>query len=256
MSISVANINLFLLVFMRMSGMILFNPLLGRDNVPTLLKAALSLIVSFLIVPTLHTAVSVSGPTQLVVSCLPELFIGYGMGVLIAGLFSVFQVAGEAIDLQMGFSMANFYDPKSQISMPIVGSYLNAVLVLVFFAGNAHLALFQMIADSFKAVPAGTVFVTEKSCWFVVAMGKDIFELGLRMALPILVVELVVQVVNGILMRTVPQIDIFSVGIQIQTLAGLAMLLVMTTVFVALSGRLTDYTIEKCAEFIKLLTHT
>lgn len=255
MQLTVANIDLFLMVFMRMSGAILFNPLLGRNNVPFTLKAALSLSISFFVMPTITSSkVLADGIAPLVVSCASELAIGFGIGIILSGLFSVVLMAGELIDMQMGFAMANFYDPSSGVNTPIVGNLINILMILVFFSGNAHLALFKLLSDSYSAVPPGTVFLTPKSLQFIVVMGGDIFEMGLRLALPIVAVEIIVQLAMGILMRAAPQINIFTVGIQIQAIVGIALLLILIPVIVTLCGRLSSYIIEKCVEFVKLLT--
>lgn len=254
MSISAANIDLFLLVFMRMSGMTLFNPVFGRKNIPVMVKAGLSLVLALMAVSTLDASkLHINGFVQLFGCCILELLFGYAVGVLMQGLFSVVLLAGESIDLQMGFSMANIYDPASQVSMPIVGSIFNALLILTFFASNAYLVFFRLISDSFGAIPPGTIVLTPKSLEFVAKMGGDIFELGLRLALPIIAVEFVTQIAMGILMRAVPQINIFTVGIQIQLFVGIALLLILMPVIITLLTRLNDYTVEKCVELVKLL---
>jgi flagellar biosynthetic protein FliR len=256
MTLPSLNIDLFLLVFMRMSGAIIFNPIFGRSNIPATLKGALSLICAFLVTSTLSQTFEITNMIQFGIDCTTELVIGIAIGTIISGLFSVVLVAGETIDLQMGFSMANFYDPQSSVNMPIIGSFFNAILILVFFASNAHLTMFTLLTDSFRVIPAGTGYPTAQSAQFIVSMGKDIFEMGLRFAIPILAIEIIAQVMMGILMRAVPQINIFTVGIQIQTIIGIVMLLIAVPIIVALNGKLTDYIIEKMTELIKLLVHT
>jgi flagellar biosynthetic protein FliR len=116
--------------------------------------------------------------------------------------------------------------------------------------------MFNLIIDSFRVIPAGTGFPTVKSAQFIVNMGADIFNMGLRFAIPILAIEIISQVMMGILMRAVPQINIFTVGIQVQTIIGILMLLIAIPTFVALDGRLCDFIIEKITELIKLMIHT
>jgi len=256
MTLPSLNIDLFLLVFMRMSGAILFNPIFGRSNIPASLKGALSLICAFLITSTLGQTYEMNNMVQFGISCVLELTIGIAIGTVVSALFSVVLVAGEMIDLQMGFSMATFYDPKSGVNMPIIGSFFNALLILVFFSTNAHLSMLNLITDSFQLIPAGTGFPTAQSAQFIVNMGADIFEMGIRFAMPILAIEIVVQIMMGILMRAVPQINIFTVGIQIQTGVGLVMLMIAIPIIVTLNGRLSVYIIEKLTELIKLLVHT
>lgn len=254
MSVTIANIDLFLLVFMRMSGVILFNPLLGRNNVPVTLKGAFALICAFLITPTLDASQSqMSGVVQLTFCCLSELVIGLALGVLLSGLFAVVAIAGEMIDLQMGFSMANMYDPGAGINMPVVGSFFNAMLIMTFFASNAHLSLIRLVGDSFSAIAPGTAFPTQKSAEFIVNMGGDMLQMGLRMALPVIAIEMITQMALGILMKAVPQINVFTVGIQLQAVIGIVLLLIAVPVLATLCGRLSDYMIEKSAELLRLM---
>ena len=129
MPFSVADINLFLLVFMRMSGAILFNPVFGRRNVPVILRGGLSLLVAFVITTALGApSVAVTSYVQLFGCALLELLVGFLLGTVLSALFSVVLIAGEMIDLQMGLSMATIYDPHSHIQMPIVGTFFNAAI--------------------------------------------------------------------------------------------------------------------------------
>lgn len=248
------NIDLFLLVFMRVMGMMMFNPVFGRTSVPNLLKAAFSLLTAFLLVPTLQGMhVQVDGIVNFMISGLLEFGVGFGIGMLVNLIFAVVAIAGEYIDMQLGLSMAQIYDPGSGVNMPVVGSFYNLVLLLVFFVGNAHLALFSMLADSFHVVAPGAVDITPKAAQFVVNMGGDMLQMGLRMAVPVIAVELICVVAIGLIMRAVPSINIFAFGIQIQTIVGLIVLLVAVPVTVSMCNSLVTLLLEKVAEFIRLL---
>ncbi|MFT9077416.1 flagellar biosynthetic protein FliR [Ethanoligenens sp.] len=248
------NIDLFLLVFLRVTGMMLFNPIFGRTSVPNILKVAFSLLVAFIMVPTLHgVQVQMDGPVNFIVAGLLEFSIGFGIGVLVNMIFSVVALAGEYIDMQLGLSMAQIYDPSSGISMPVIGSFYNLILLLVFLAGNAHLSLFAMLADSFHVVPPGAAAITPGAAQFVVRMGGDMLEMGLRMAIPVIAVELICVVAIGLIMRAVPSINIFAFGIQIQSIVGIVVLLVAVPVTVSMCSGLVALLLEKVAEFIRLL---
>lgn len=255
MTFGLFNIDLFLLVFMRMTGFIIFNPIFGRSTVPTIFKVAFSLLFASVVTPTLHIFVSIDGILPMLMAALSELAVGLAIGVLINIIFSVVTLAGEMIDMQMGLSMAMVYDPGSSVNMPIMGNFFNVILMVVFFSGNAHLALLSLLADSFRAVAPGTVFPTAQSAQFIVGMGKDLFDLGLRMAVPVLAVEIIGIVAIGLLMKAVPQINIFSVGIQIQTIIGIIIVLLAAPVITALCNRLTSFLLEKSAELIRLMVH-
>lgn len=254
MTIPLFNIDLFILVFMRMSGAILFNPMLGRNNVPVTLRGGISLLAAFVVMPTL-TAVNlqINGPIPMVVSCLLEFAVGFGLGTIVQIIFSVVLLAGEMIDMQMGLAMSQIYDPHSGINMPILGSFFNVLMVIVFFAANAHLTLLTLIGDSYRAIPPGSVNLSSESFRFIVLLGRDMLELGLRMAIPVLAVELICVVAIGMLMRAVPQINIFSVGIQIQAIIGIVVVVISIPVIVPMCDRLISFMIEKMSEYLRLL---
>jgi flagellar biosynthetic protein FliR len=258
MTFQALNIDLFLLVFMRVTGFVILNPVFGRTAVPNLFKVGFSLLFAFIITPTL-TALGISanidGFAPMILAALTEFTIGLAIGIIISMLFAVVTMAGEFVDMQMGLGMAMMYDPGSGINMPVMGSYFNILLMVVFFAGDAHLALLELVDDSFRAIAPGAMMPTAASMKFIVDMGSDMFELGLRMAVPVIAVEIVGIIAIAMLMKAVPQLNIFTVGIQIQAIIGIIIILLATPVLTALCDRLTGYILEKSAEFIRLVAH-
>lgn len=250
-------IDLFLLVFLRVTGLMLFNPIFGRTNVPNSMKVGFSLLVAFTLTPTLRgTQAPVDGVVNFIVAGLLELGVGLALGVVINIVFGVVVVAGEYIDMQLGLSMAQMYDPGSGVNMPIVGNFYNFVLLMVFFGSNAHLSLISLVANSFGVMPPGAAQITPGAARFIALMGGDMLELGLRMAVPIIAVELICVVAIGLIMRAVPQINIFAFGIQIQAIVGIILLLVSIPVTVSMMGSLTSFLLDKAAQVIRLMAGT
>jgi flagellar biosynthesis protein FliR len=252
--LSALNINIFLLVFVRMSGAFLFNPILGRQNVPVMLRAALGFLCAIVITPTLTgVSVEINGVVQMMVMSLGELFIGMTLGIVVSVVIYVVQLAGEQIDAQMGLTMSKMYDAHSGVNMPIMGSFFNLIIIFCFFAANAHLTLMAFVTDSFRLIAPGAVFPTEQSLHFVVNLLGDYFKLGLQMAIPVIAVEIVCQIALGLLMRTVPTINIFAIGLQIEMLVGLVLMIVTIAAIVVLCGQLITFMVEKSAEVIRLM---
>jgi flagellar biosynthesis protein FliR len=252
--ISGFSMDLFLLVFMRMSGMFIFNPILGRENMPMLLRAALGFICALVVTPTLAgVTVQINGVVQFIVMSLGELFIGLATGVVVSIILYVVQLAGELIDMQMGLTMAKMYDPHTGVNMPLLGNFFNIIMVLCFFASDAHLSLISFITDSFHLISPGAVVPTQQSMHFIVSMGKDYFELGLRMAMPVVAIEVICQISIGMLMRAVPAINVFSIGMHLTALVGLIIVLLTMTSIVTMCGQLVTYMIEKVTEVIRLI---
>ncbi|HEX2937551.1 MAG TPA: flagellar biosynthetic protein FliR [Ruminiclostridium sp.] len=247
-------LNLFLLVFMRMSGAFIFNPILGRENIPMQIRAALGFVCALVVTPTLtDIKVEINSLVQLVVMSLGELLIGLSLGVIVSIIIYVVQLAGELIDAQMGLAMAQMYDPRTGVNMPLFGILFNIIMIFCFFLSGAHLSLITFVSDSFRLVSPGAVVPTQQSMHFIVALGKDYFELGFRIAIPVTAVEVISQLSIGMLMKAVPSINVFTIGMYVTALVGIIIIFVTLTAIVTACGQLTTYLIEKSAEVIKLI---
>ena len=132
------NFTLLLLVFMRMTGCIVFSPIFGRRNLPAMAKAGLSLLLSAAVYPLVpSTAVEISSVIVLMITAIKELLVGFIIGFIINLFVSVIVIGGEVIDLHMAMSIAHIYDPTSNVSMPVTGSIFNIMFIFIFFASNA-----------------------------------------------------------------------------------------------------------------------
>jgi flagellar biosynthetic protein FliR len=184
---------------------------------------------------------------QLIVECLGELFVGLALGEIVTIIIYVVQLSGELIDMQMGLTMAQMYDSHSGTNMPLLGGLFNIIIILSFFSSNAHLYLISFVNDSFHLIAPGTVFPTAQSMHYIVALMSDYFEFGFRMALPVVAVEVMCQISIGMLMRAVPSINVFSIGMH------LIIVFVTSSAIVAMCGQLVSFMMDKAAEFIRLL---
>ncbi|MGI5891287.1 MAG: flagellar biosynthetic protein FliR [Bacillota bacterium] len=216
---------IFLMIFARMTGMILFNPFLTRRSVSPYIKIGLAFFCAVILTASLDlTQLSFSSNLMFIVACLKELFIGFCCGVIMQLFLSVVLMAGEFIDLQLGVGMGKIYDPQSNVSMPITGSIFNLFFIISFFVVNGHLTLIKIIFYSFDILPLGPEFFNPEAWQYLTLIFSQILALALKLALPIIAIELVTEMGLGLLMRTVPQINVFMVGLQLKLLVGLILL--------------------------------
>lgn len=222
------SLTLFLLITARMTGCVAFNPLLGRRGVPGLVKAGLILLLSlsaFAITP-----VPVEVPSTLLALALMfgmELFLGYALGLVINLFFYIPVMAGSVIDMQMGLSMASTYDPASGIQVTATSTLLNVLMSLLFFAANGHHTLIRIFLASGRVVPFGTVALGENFYGAMIQIFLDCTLLGVKLAMPILAAELMGQVGMGILMKAIPQINVFAINIELKVIIGLVLIMLM-----------------------------
>lgn len=239
---------IFLMVFIRMCGMILFNPLFGRKNIPVNIKMGLSFFTAMIITNTI-TGVDIqfAGMLDFMLAGLKELFVGFTMSFIAHMTLSSALVAGELADLQLGVSMSRVYDPSSNTSMPLTGTIFNLLFVILFFAGNGHLTLIRILALTFKVMPPGNHYFNAESGEFIVSLLANVLVLAIKLALPIIAIEMITEIALGILMRSVPQINVFVVGIQFKVIIGLIVIILI----LPQAANLFDYQINQMFDNIQ-----
>lgn len=225
-----AQLYLFELIFMRMSGFLLFNPLLGRSNLPAMVKTGMALVLSILVFGTAGTGVPQPDTlVELAFRLLLELGIGLVLGFVMRVVFSVVQIGGEVIDTQMGMTMAQIYDASSQANLSLTASLLNILLILDFFAENGHYTLMRLLTTSGELVPYGAAALGDGVYAYVIELFLACMLLAVKLAMPILAAELLGEVGMGVLMKAIPQINAFVINIELKVIIGLLLFFLLLT---------------------------
>lgn len=225
---STAQLTLFSLIMMRMSGFILLNPVFGRRNVPMTVKAGFIFMLTLLVYSvSLEKVFETSGVFEFGFLLIKEFIVGYVIGYVMELFFFAITFGGYIIDFNMGLTMATVYDPQSNAQVAVTGGILQNWYLLMFFAVDGHLALMKILLTSAEIVPYGGVMITQNLAARVLEIFLQCVDLGMRLALPILAAEFLVQVGIGIMNKVVPQISIFVINIQLKIIVGLALLLIL-----------------------------
>lgn len=226
----------FLLIMMRMTGMLVTNPILGRRGIPSMANAGLAFMLAMLLlghVPAPAALYETATIGLLLGWVAKELFIGILAGFVLNLFLSVLAVGGEIVDMQLGLSMAKAFDPGTNASLSLTSQYYNIMFVLVFFLSNGHLTFIQMTARSFSVLPLGSAVINPDAFYLIPQLFGNILLLGVNIGLPIVVVETVTTFAVGIIMRIIPQINVFVVNIQFKLLVGMLLLFLLTPTFTA-----------------------
>lgn len=216
---------LFSLIFMRMSGFILLNPILGRKNIPAQVKGGMVIVFTLLVYS--FSSAQVPEPVNSIeyaVLLIKEFAMGYVIGFVMELFFLIITFAGSIIDYQMGLSMATIFDPQSNAQIALSGSIYHTYFMLLFFAVDGHLALFKLLITSAEAVPYGQVVFGTQVAWSMVEIFIQCIIMAVKFAIPIVAIQFLAEIAVGILMKIIPQINVFVVNIQAKLLIGLLML--------------------------------
>ena len=152
---------LFLLIFVRVSGIFIFSPLFSSQNVPNPLKLGFSFFVSILLTTTLNVDYLSSIETNYVLLIIKELMLGLIIGYVSYAFFSAFYVLGQIVDMEIGFGMVNVIDPQNKVQVPVMGNFYYILAFLVFLMVNGHHIVIRALIESYELVPIGKFYINE-----------------------------------------------------------------------------------------------
>ena len=225
-------LTLFLFVTARVGGFVLFNPILGRTNIPAAFRTGMALVLSVFVTSVSdQQPAQPSGLAEFMVLMLLEIFIGFLLGMAVNFFLYIPQLAGSMIDTQMGMTMNQMYDAGSAANMSVTGQILNVLMLLLFFAGGGHLTLLRMFITSEQIVPFGQVAVGLPAYQLLLELFVECTVLSVKLCMPVLAAELIAQVGMGVLMKVIPQINVFAINIELKVSVGLALVLMLTVPF-------------------------
>ena len=252
--IDMNELTLFLYILARVSGFILFNPILSRSNIPNIVKSGIIMVLSvFTISLTTQTVPVPSGIVEFSIRALMEMMLGFLLGMVVNIFFYIPQLAGHMIDAQMGMTMNQVYDAGSHSNQSVTSIFFNIMMTLLFFAANGHHTLFRIMLTSGDIVPFGAVSVNMKlMANAMVELFAECTVLAVKLCLPVLAAELLGQLGMGILMKVIPQINVFSINIELKVVIGLVMVFMMIAPFSEFLLQTEVIMLKRLEEILKL----
>ena len=244
-----------LLVFARILGIFIFNPILSRRNIPTIAKIGASVLITYIVIMVIQPEPVDSGGQAgiYLMMILRESIIGLIIGFITDMFFYMIQVAGEIMDMQSGLGMAKVFDPETHVQMSIMGSFISFMMYLYFFVTNAHLSYIRLFVTSFDIIPLGIGGFNPDLGMNIVSYFSVLFAMVIKLAMPIMAAELIMEFCIGILMKSVPQIQIMVVNIQIKVAFGFMMLFLLAIPISEFIDRYLDTWLETAQRFVSII---
>lgn len=213
----------FVLVMLRISGLMVAAPVLGSRNVPPIAKVGLTGFTAFLVTPLVPAVEGgIPGDTlSFVLMGSGEVLIGLVIGFVMTMIFSAIQVAGQLMDMQSGFGMMNVFNPAMETQFPIFGFFFFIVTVLYLLITNGHHIMLHALISTFDKIPLGGFAVQPGLMYEVSTWGSVMYVEGLLIAAPVMGAMFLTYASMGLLGRVVPQIHLFVVGFPITIALGL-----------------------------------
>ncbi|MBA2873978.1 flagellar biosynthetic protein FliR [Thermaerobacillus caldiproteolyticus] len=249
-----SNFPAFLLVFARVASFFATLPLFSYRTIPAAHKIGLSFFISWIMFFTIPKEQIALDETY-VLLVIKEVLVGLCIGLFAYMIVSAIQIVGGLIDFQMGFAIANVIDPQTGAQSPLMGQYFYTFALLLLLAVNGHHVLLDGVFYSYRFIPLHrwALFDQGHAIEYVIKAFSQMFVIAFQMSVPIVGCLFLVDVALGIVARTVPQLNIFVVGLPVKIVVTFILLMVtMTTMFVAVQ-HLFETMFVSMREFMSLL---
>jgi type III secretion protein T len=219
-----------LVILPRITAIFIILPLLSGAAVGTLARGAITLSLACVLYP--HVAPSVPAqPLSIAAWGLigaKELAIGVLIGFLASTFFWVIQSVGHMVDFQTGVSSQALFDPLThQESGPTAGFLLQLALVLFLVSGGL-LAFIGLIYKSYAVWPVFSYYPHFDAALETLMLRQtdSLMSMIIKLAAPVIVVLLVLDVGLGLLNRFVPQFNVFMISMPLKAVLALLILAV------------------------------
>lgn len=226
--------DIFLLIFVRMTGLFVVSPVFGRQNIPVYFKVGFSFLTAILVsysipMPDLGAYNSLYAFVFLIAK---EFLIGLVLGYISYLIITAIYLAGQMIDMHIGFGMVSVFDPMSNIQIPVTANFYFILTMLMFLAIDGHHLLIYTLVDSFEMLPmASPLVINQQIPDFILQLVTSVFVISFKIAAPVTAAVFIADVSLGVIAKAVPQVNVFVIGMPLKILLGLIVILFTLTAF-------------------------
>lgn len=169
----------------RISAFFMLAPIVSSQLVPARIRLILSIVTTIALAPILPEMPVIDAVTlSSAIITIQQVFIGLAMALALQMLLQIFIIAGQMIAMQMGLGFAQMVDPSNGISVTVVSQFHLMLATILFVTMDGHLAMIEILAESFVVLPVGAGFLSSNALWSMMGWFSWMFAAGVLMALP------------------------------------------------------------------------
>jgi flagellar biosynthesis protein FliR len=213
----------FLILLIRLGVILFLLPFWSGKQFPRPFKIGFVLAVAYVLAPVIPMEIR---NREIPVVIIQELLLGATLGFAVRFIFMAVEFAGTLISDAMGISIAVVFNPEMGRSTEI-STILGLMAMLLFLALDLHHDLIAMIVKSYEVLPVGLLRIDHLLVKGI-SIGGQVFVLAIRIAAPILVGMIIVNVLMGFIYKAAPQVNIFFVSLPVYIVIGLLLLFLST----------------------------
>jgi len=238
----------FALLLVRPGMVVMVTPGFGGAHAPVPVKIGLTVLLALALAPSVAVS-SVAGPVPLTAVIAREAAIGLCLAFVVRAIVAGAELAGHLIGFQVGFSYGATIDPQSGVRNTVLATLYGSVATLGFLAINGHHEVLRALGASYAALPIGGGGVVDAS---LVGSVRDmlglVFIVGARLAAPIVIVLLLVEVGVALIARSSPALGFMVIGYPLRLVAGLLLLAALVPAVPSVTNTLVERAVVLAAD--------
>ena len=208
------------LIGVRVGGIMTFAPFLGSTAYPVRVKAAFTLLCTVLLYPVCPVPTASVAPGEWTRIALAEVVLSLAMGMCLQFIFEAVQVAGQLAGFQLGFSLVNVIDPQTNVDTPVLSTFHQLFVLLLFLQLNVHHWILRGLVKSFDYVPVGSARLSAVFLKDFLHHASAMWLVGVQIAAPLLFATVLIDVAVGFLSKASPQLPAILLSIPLKSLVG------------------------------------
>lgn len=221
-------------IFIRLTSFFAITKVFFPNGTPKTLKMFFSLIFSVALVGGVDriNVELINNNLILIFYIISEISTGVVLGIITNLAFEAVLMAGSLMDVQIGLSMVSVLDPNSKTSTTVIGNLLHFIAMMIFFVIDGHHMLIKSLVESFILVPLGKNILYTDTMMALIDIIAKYFAIGLKIAIPIVMIIIITDLCMGLISRAVPQINVMILGMPVKMLVGLIAVSISLTLVV------------------------
>jgi flagellar biosynthetic protein FliR len=217
-------------------------PLFDNGSIPNMVKVLATLLISFTFFPMVETQmyneVIMYGSDHFFTLTAFNAVIGLTIGFLAKSIMSLFQAAGSLMTQQIGFTSISYFDPTFQQTSGPFEKVIQWTMIILILTSGALVPMFKGVIGSFSAISMTGMAKFSHAPEFYINSFKSMFMSAIMLASPLLFMNFLLNVVMGIIARTVPQMNILMVSFAVNIGLGLLVFVAISEEFFGVAFRI------------------
>ncbi|KAB8036223.1 flagellar biosynthetic protein FliR [Silvanigrella paludirubra] len=230
------------MAFLRITTMFFFLPIFGEQAVPARLRIVLGLAFTFFVYPIVSERIFQSemllqwSGLTLILASLREVFFGFAVGYSAKLVIAAVSIAAHTVGINMGFQVASMFSPgasEHESSFAVMKNWFAIILILTL---NIHHVFIEGLYKSFLIVPIGPTANASALAKVALNIAHEAFVLGLRLAAPLMSVQILINISLGLLNRALPSLNVFIISFPISFIIAMVVLFLTITSYLSVLG--------------------